>query len=63
MSRHYQKDKEAKDMTGLVCQKIKKKVEKNMELAANIFASGVIRPYCITILYYNLLLFIDIFHI
>jgi hypothetical protein len=40
MSRHYQKDKAARDMTGLVCAKIKKKVEKNMELAANIFASG-----------------------
>jgi hypothetical protein len=25
--------------------------------------SGVIRPICITILYHNLLLFIDIFHI
>jgi hypothetical protein len=24
---------------------------------------GVIRPFCITILYHNLLLFIDIFHI
>jgi hypothetical protein len=26
-------------------------------------SSGVIRPFCITILYHNLLLFIDIFHI
>jgi hypothetical protein len=27
------------------------------------FVEGVIRPICITILYHNLLLFIDIFHI
>jgi hypothetical protein len=40
MTRHYNKDKEAKDMKGNVCPKIKKKVEKNMEIAANIFASG-----------------------
>jgi hypothetical protein len=26
-------------------------------------AGEVIRPFCITILYHNLLLFIDIFHI
>jgi hypothetical protein len=27
------------------------------------FGNGVIRPFCITILYHNLLVFIDIFHI
>jgi hypothetical protein len=26
-------------------------------------SGGLIRPFCITILYHNLLLFIDIFHI
>jgi hypothetical protein len=38
-------------------------VSELMEIA-NKFADGeVIRPFCITILYHNLLLFIDIFHI
>jgi hypothetical protein len=40
MTRHYSKDKEAKAMKGKICPNIKKKVEKNMELASNIFASG-----------------------
>ncbi|KAM0917767.1 hypothetical protein ACQ4PT_009211 [Festuca glaucescens] len=40
MIRHCTKLKEAQKMVGLVCPKIKKKVEKNMELASNIFADG-----------------------
>jgi hypothetical protein len=40
MTRHYTKLKEAEKMTCPVCPKIKKKVEKNIELAANIFADG-----------------------
>jgi hypothetical protein len=34
-----------------------------VEATPQLDASVVIRPFCITILYHNLLLFIDIFHI
>jgi hypothetical protein len=33
------------------------------EIGAKVTIALVIRPFCITILYHNLLLFIDIFHI
>jgi hypothetical protein len=38
-------------------------VERGVALALICRDRGVIRPFCITILYHNLLLFIDIFHI
>jgi hypothetical protein len=41
MTRHYSKGKEAAVMTGIITPKIKKKLDKNMELANNSFVEGV----------------------
>jgi DNA-binding TFAR19-related protein (PDSD5 family) len=40
MTRHYSKGKEAAVMTGILTPKIKKKLDKNIELANNSFAEG-----------------------
>jgi DNA-binding TFAR19-related protein (PDSD5 family) len=48
MTRHYSKGKEAAVMTGILTPKIKKKLDKNIELANNSFAEGAGEVVCST---------------